>query len=166
MVSILDRFIPPRFPAELLRTDRILSDLNDCTARMASRLSRHHRASRPFNFYWLLFTLLYGGAIAAGLWWVWTTGGHPFHPAWIIAPLAAVVTTDWTDHRIQLLQLRHCLPSNGERLESWLVQISSYATAIKLWLTLGLYVSLIGLAIKAVVRVCDRRLQLMPLNQP
>jgi hypothetical protein len=133
---------------------------------MATRLSRHHRASRPFNFYWLLFTLLYGGAIAAGLWWVWTTGGHPFHPAWIIAPLAAVVTTDWTDHRIQLLQLRHCLPSNGERLESWLVQISSYATAIKLWLTLGLYVSLVGLAVKAVVRVCDRRLQLMPLNQP
>jgi hypothetical protein len=166
MVSILERIIHPRFPVELLSKGRILSDLNDCAARMASRLSSHHRASRPFNFHWLLFTLLYGGAIAGGLWWVWTRGGRPFHPVWIIAPLAAVVTTDWTDHLIQLLQLRHCVPSNGERLETWVVQISNYATTVKVWLTLGLYVSLVGLAVKAVVRVCDRRLQLMPLNQP
>ena len=105
-----------------------------------------------------LFTFMYGGAIAAGLWCVWVTAGRPFHPGWIIAPLAVIMTVDWTEHLIHLLQLRDQIPSNEGRLETLVIHISSYATVVKLWFTLGLYVSLIGLIVKVIVK-SDRCLE-------
>jgi hypothetical protein len=106
----------------------------------------------------LLFSFVYGGALAANLWWVWATVGRPFHPAWIVAPLAMILTADWTEHFIQLAQLRHSVPSDEGRIQNLLIQISSCATMIKLWLTLGLYVSLLGLLLKLIVSCSDRRL--------
>ena len=106
----------------------------------------------------LLFPFAYGGALAGSLWWVWATLGHPFHPAWIAAPLAMILTADWTEHLIQLVQLRHYLPSTEARMPDLWVRISNGATIIKLWLTLGLYVSLAGLVVRMILTLSDRRL--------
>ena len=106
----------------------------------------------------LLFSFVHGGALAASLSWVWMTLGCPFHPIWIVAPLALTLTADWTEHLIQLAQLRHYLSSNGGRIQSLWIEIYGCATIIKLWLTSGLYMSLLGLAIRLVVTRSDRRL--------
>ena len=106
----------------------------------------------------LLLPFAHGGALAGSLWWVWTTLGHPFHPAWIAAPLAMVLTADWTEHLIQLVQLRHYLPSTESRIQSLWVRISNCATIIKLWLTFGFYVSLAGLVVRMILTLSDRHL--------
>ena len=106
----------------------------------------------------VMFSFVYGGALAASLWWVWMTLGRPFHPIWIVAPLAMILTADWTEHLIQLAQLRHYLSSNEGRIQNLWIEIYGCATIIKLWLTSGLYMSLVGLAIRLVVTRSDRRL--------
>ncbi len=106
----------------------------------------------------LVFPLFYGGALAASLWWVWVTVGRPFHPAWIVAPLAMVLTADWTENLIQVAQLRHYVLSSEGRIQNLWLQISSCATTIKLWLTLGLYVSLVGLVVRMIFTLSDRRM--------
>ena len=45
------------------------------------------QAEEKFLILDLLFPLVYGGALAASLWWVWETLESPFHPAWIAAPV-------------------------------------------------------------------------------
>ena len=116
------------------------------------------QAGETFQFIDVLFSFVYGGALAGSLWWVWTTLGHPFHQAWIAAPLAMILTADWTEHLIQLVQLRHYLPSTEGRIQSLWVRMSNCATIIKLWLTLGFYVSLAGLVVRMILTLSDRRL--------
>lgn len=168
--------------------DRTLSDPSGRAAAMTQLPPGEQRVPEPLNLYWfgserkaakkywswlnalgrqagekcpaldLLFSLVYGGALAANLWWVWATVGHPFHPAWIVAPLAMILTADWTENLIQLAQLRPYVPSNEGRIQNLWIQMSSCATMIKLWLTLGLYVSLVGLVIKLIVSLSERHL--------
>lgn len=114
-------------------------------------------AERTFLTMDLLFPLFYGGALAASLGWVWMTLGRPFHPAWIIAPLAMIAMADWTENLIQLAQLRHYVPSDESRIQDLWIHLSSCATIIKLWLTSGLYMSLIGLVVRMVFTLSDRR---------
>ncbi len=116
------------------------------------------QAEKRFLLLDLVFPLFYGGALAASLWWIWVTLGRPFHPAWIVAPLAMILTADWTENLIQLAQLRHYVSSNEGRLQGLWIQISSCATIIKLWLTSGLYVSLVGLVVRMIFTLSDRRL--------
>lgn len=106
----------------------------------------------------LLFPFLYGGALAASLWWIWMTLGRPFHPAWILAPLVMITMADWLENLIQLAQLRHYMESNGQYVQSLWIQLAGCATIIKLWLTGGLYVSLAGLILKLLLTCPDRRL--------
>ena len=106
----------------------------------------------------LLFSFVYGGAIAGSLWWIWVKVGHPFHPAWIVAPLAMIITADWTEHLIQLAQFRHYVPSHEGRMHNFWIQMSGCATMIKLWLTLGFYVSLVGLVVRMISALSVRRL--------
>jgi hypothetical protein len=106
----------------------------------------------------LLFSFVYGGALAASLAWVWMAVGRPFHPAWIMAPLAMMLTAEWTEHCIQRVQLRPYVSSNDGPLPTLWIQISSCATMIKLWLTCGLYVSLAGLVVKLIVSLLERYL--------
>ncbi len=115
-------------------------------------------AEKRFLLLDLIFPLMYGGALAASLWWVWVTSGQPFHPAWIVAPLAMILTADWTENLIHLAQLRHYVSSNEGRIQGLWIQISSCATIIKLWLTSGLYVSLVGLVVRMIFTLSDRRL--------
>lgn len=116
------------------------------------------QAEKEFLTLNLLFPFLYGGALAACLWWVWMALERPFHPAWIIAPLAIILTADWTENLIQLAQIHHYVSSNEGRIQDLWIQSSSCATIMKLWLTSGLSMSLIGLAVRMIVTLSDRRM--------
>lgn len=106
----------------------------------------------------VLLPFLYGGALAANLWWVWSTLGHPFHPAWIAAPFAMMLTADWAEHLLQLAQLSHSVSTSQGRAQNLWIELSGCATTITLWLTLGLYISLMGLVAKLMVMLAHRRL--------
>jgi hypothetical protein len=116
------------------------------------------QAETRFLFLGLLFPLFYGGALAASLWWVWVTLGQPFHPVWIAAPLVIILMADWTENLIQLAQLRHYVSSNEGRFPALWIQVSSFATIIKLCLMVGLYAGLIGLVVKMVFVLSARRI--------
>ena len=144
--------------AELLNLHRLGSGL-EAAKRFWSWLNGAGRqTAEKFLTMDLLFSFVYGGALAGSLWWVWVKVGHPFHPAWIVAPLAMILTADWTEHLIQLAQLHHYVPSNEGRIHNFWIQMSSCATMIKIWLTLGLYVSLAGFVLRMILTLSDRRL--------
>ena len=117
-----------------------------------------HESGEKFLTLHLLFPFVYGGTLAANLWWVWVAVGRPFHPAWIMAPLAMMLAAEWTEHFIQRAQLRPYVSSNDDPLPTLWIQISSCATMVKLWLTFGLYVSLVGLVVKLIVSLSERHL--------
>ncbi|MBA2487120.1 MAG: hypothetical protein H0V35_13710 [Nitrospira sp.] len=81
------------------------------------------QAEKRFLLLDLVFPLFHGGALATSLWWVWATFGRPFHPAWIVAPLAMILTADWTENLIHLAQLRHYVSSNEGRIQGLWIQI-------------------------------------------
>ena len=144
--------------AELLNLHRLGSGM-EAAKRFWSWLNDAGRqAGGKFLTMDLLFSFVYGGALAGSLWWVWVKVGHPFHPAWIVAPLAMILTAEWTEHLIQLAQLRHYVSSNQGHTHTFWIQISGCATTIKLWLTLGLYVSLVGFVLRMILTLTDRRL--------
>ncbi len=112
----------------------------------------------------LLFSCVYGGVVTASLWWIWETLGHPFHPAWIVALPAIILTAVWTENLIQVAQLcSYVFPNEGLIQYLW-IKVSCFATIIKLWLTLGLYVSLAGMVVRLMVMPSHRRLSGMPLT--
>lgn len=78
----------------------------------------------------LAFPLLYGGALAASLLIAWKALGLPFGRAWLIAPVAITILSDWTENLIQLGQLRRFI--DGKALQASLIQIASVATILKL----------------------------------
>lgn len=133
----------------------------DAAKRSWSRLiGAGRQAGETFLTKDLLFSFIYGGVLATTLWWVWVTLGRPFHPVWIVAPLAMILTADWTESLIQLVQHRHSVSSDEGRIQYLWIKASYVATIIKLWLTLGLYLSLVGLVIKLMVTLSHRRVLL------
>ena len=143
---------------ELIKFHRFGSGV-EAAKRFRSWLnSAEGQAGDKFLTMGLLFSFVHGGAIAGSLWWVWVKVGYPFHPAWIVAPLAMIVTADWTEHLIHLAQLRHYIPSHGGRMHNFWIQLGGCATMIKLWLTLGFYVSLLGLVVRIFLTRSERRL--------
>lgn len=152
---------PPR-----AKTQALLKALNPCWLgsgldagkRCWSWLNEAARqAAEKFPTIDVLFPFVYGGTLALNLWWVWETLGHPFYPAWIVAPLAMILTADWTEHLLQLAQLSHSVSSNKSRARNLWIEISGCATTITLWLTLGLYISLMELVAKLMVMLSRRR---------
>ena len=171
----VNALLTPGFPVTVLFGGHHLpSPATGRTAAIRQSIDGTQGRSEPLTRHWLafvdrwaeekhltldlLFPVAHGGALAVSLWWVWATLGHPFHPAWIAAPLAMILTADWTEHLIQLVQLRHYLPSTEGRIQSLWVRISNCATIIKLWLTFGFYVSLAGLVVRMILTLSDRRL--------
>ena len=171
----LNALLPPGFPiAVLFGGDQLPSHAIERTAAIRQPIDGTQGRSEPLTRHWLAFVdrwaeekhltldllipVAHGGALAVSLWWVWATLGHPFHPAWIAAPLAMILTADWTEHLIQLVQRRQYLPPTEPRIQSLWVRVSNCATTIKLWLTLGFYFSLAGLIVRMLLTLSDRRL--------
>lgn len=116
------------------------------------------QATEKFPARSVLFPFVYGCALAVNLWWAWETLGHPFYPAWIVAPLAMILTADWTEHLLQLAQLSHSVSTSQGRAQNLWLELSGCAITITLWLTLGLYLRLMGLVAKLMVMLAHRRL--------
>ena len=116
------------------------------------------QAERTFLTLDMLFPVFYGGALAASLSWIWVTLDRPFHPAWIVAPLAVILIADWTEQLIDLAQLCQYASVNTGHLDGLWIRLSGCSTTIKLWLTCGLYMSLVDLVVKLIVTLSHRRL--------
>lgn len=121
-------------------------------------VGRGKQADSKFTAVDSLFSFVYGGAISVSLCWAWMTLERPFHPVWVVAPLAMMLIADWAENLIHLAQLRHDVSSDEGRLQYLWIKASCCATIIKLWLTLGLYGSLMGLVVKVMVTYSHRRL--------
>jgi hypothetical protein len=101
-------------------------------------------AERSFLKLDLVFPLLYGGALAASLLIAWQALGLPFGRAWLIAPVAVTVLSDWTENLVQLGQLRRFMESKA--LQASLIQIASAATILKLLFFTVSFLMVVGFA--------------------
>lgn len=79
----------------------------------------------------LVFPFFYGGALAGALLFAWAALGRPFHPAWLVAPVAITVVADWIENLVQIGQLRRYVQSGTAGLQSGWIQIASAATMMK-----------------------------------
>ena len=104
----------------------------------------------------LLFPFLYGGVLAVSLWWVWMALERPFHPAWILVPLALVTLADWLENLGQAVQLRYFTSSHEPCAKSLWIQLARCSTIMKIWLTSGLYVTLAGLILNMLCTFSER----------
>jgi hypothetical protein len=80
----------------------------------------------------LIFPLLYGAALASSLLLAWAALGRPFNPAWVIAPVAITILSDWTENLVLLSQSRlfALIPSTPPD-SSW-IAVATTATTLKL----------------------------------
>lgn len=111
-----------RFGYDSEAVDRHWSALDD----------RARESERLFLQLDLIFPILYGAALLAGLWMAWSALGRPFHIAWIATPVLATVAADWCENAIQLTQLRRFAESGAAGLQPAWIQIASAATIVKL----------------------------------
>jgi hypothetical protein len=100
----------------------------------------------------LAFPFLYGAAVSASLLIAWATLGRPFHPAWLIAPVAVTVFADWTENLVQLGQLRRYIEDGQVGLQPGWIQIASAATILKILFFSGASLFLVGLIISVIGR--------------
>lgn len=87
-------------------------------------------AERRFLEADLIFPTLYGGALAASLWWLCGRAGWS-----AVLPLGVVivgVVADWTENLVQLELLRQYADAGRAGLEPYLVRTASLATLLKL----------------------------------
>jgi hypothetical protein len=100
----------------------------------------------------LVFPLLYGGALAAGMFMAWAAREtRPFHLAWIVVPLAITLLSDWTENLVHLNQLKRYRAGGPAALDAGWIRVASTATALKLsffyacWLILLFLIALMFL---------------------
>jgi hypothetical protein len=100
----------------------------------------------------LVFPFFYGAALASALLFAWAALGRPFHPVWLLSPIAITVLADWTENLVQLDQLRLYGESGKAGLQSAWIQIASAATIMKLVFFYGASLLLFFLAVWMVWR--------------
>ena len=100
----------------------------------------------------LVFPVLYGAALAAALLMAWTMLGRPFHPGWLILPVAITIVADWIENLVQLSQLHLYLVKGGPALQAVWVQVASTATVLKLAFLITSLLLVVGLSGWMVVR--------------
>jgi hypothetical protein len=111
-------------------------------------------AERRFLEVDLIFPFLYGGALAAALLMGWALLGRPFHPAWLLAPIAITLFADWAENLVQLGQLGRF--STGAVVEEGWIRVASAATVTKmtfLSLSWALLLGLIFLMLRRGARI-------------
>lgn len=80
----------------------------------------------------LVFPFFYGGALVVSLLIAWATLGRPFHPAWLVGPVAGAVGSDWVENLVQLAQLRRYARGGAHALQDGWMAVASAATLVKL----------------------------------
>ena len=102
----------------------------------------------------LVFPFLYGAALATGLLLAWAALGRPFHPAWIVAPLAVTLLADWVENLVQHSQIDRFNPAETVRmgLQEAAIQVASTATLVKLLFFYGSWLFLLCLVVALLVK--------------
>lgn len=104
------------------------------------------RAQKCFLVLDLFFPLLYGAAFLTSLLMAWVLLGRPFHPLWLMAPVAVTIIADWTENLVQIAQLRSFRESGEAGLHVRWIQVASIATILKLIFFVGTTLFHLGLA--------------------
>jgi hypothetical protein len=121
-------------------------DIADVKERWGALNEAGLRAEKKFLELDLVFPFLYGGALAAGLLLGWAALGRPFHPAWLVAPVAVTLLADWTENLVQIGQLNRWLARGKDALQASSIQIATTATTLKLLFFCGSWLILLSLA--------------------
>ncbi len=87
-------------------------------------------AERRFLKADLVFPVVYGGALFAGLAFAWAGLGRASRPAWLMMPVAMTVLADWTENAVHLSQLAAFV--HGAAVDPGWIQIASIATSTKM----------------------------------
>lgn len=98
----------------------------------------------------LVFPLVYGAGLAAGLLLAWGAAARPVNPAWLIALVGITILADWTENLTQLQQLRQFV--TDQRLDAGWIGLASAATMVKLTFFIASSSAIVILAVAAVYR--------------
>lgn len=83
----------------------------------------------------LVFPILYGAGLLAGLLLASADGNRRLGKGWLIAPVFITVLADWTENLVQLNQFSRY--TKNISLQTIWIQIASFATSIKLFFFIG-----------------------------
>lgn len=100
----------------------------------------------------LVFPFLYGAALATGLLLAWAALGRPFHPAWVVGPVAITLLADWMENLVQHGQLKRFIDHGGSALQAGPIQVASAATIVKLLFFYGSWAILLILVVLVLAR--------------
>jgi hypothetical protein len=114
-------------------------------------------AERKFLQEDLIFPVFYGGALALSLLWLLPRTRLPWNPRLVILPVVAGVLGDWTENLTQLGLLRGYVPQHLESLNPTAVNLSTFATDVKLGGIIIATVLLLVLTCAAIVRPASER---------
>ena len=84
----------------------------------------------------LVFPLIYGGALAAGLWFSARALGYPGIGAWLMLAVLLLIVADWTENLVQLAELSR-FTANQPASTAW-IALASAATGLKTRLVIAL----------------------------
>jgi len=105
----------------------------------------------------LVFPFFYGAALASALLFAWAALGRPFHPVWLLSPIAITVVADWIENLVQIGQLGLYAENGKAGLQSGWILIASTATIIKLVLFFSTSLLLVWLTVWMVLRALASR---------
>ena len=90
------------------------------------------RAEQRFLHLDLMFPLVYGTGLMAGLGMAWRLLGRPFNSMWLAAPVVITVLADWIENLVQIAQLVRYVEGGPSALQDDWIRLASGATIAKL----------------------------------
>jgi hypothetical protein len=109
-------------------------------------------AERQFLVLDLVFPFFYGAAFAVSLLLGASLVMPTINPAWLMALVAIILLSDWTENLVQLAQLRRFVENGAAALQADWIRAASLATVVKLISFVGATAACIALAAAALVR--------------
>jgi hypothetical protein len=103
----------------------------------------------------LVFPLVYGAGLIAGLLLAWAAANRPINAAWLIALVGITIVADWTENLTQLQQLRQFIAD--QRLDASWIGVASAATMVKLTFFIASASAIVILAVVALYRSFGRK---------
>jgi hypothetical protein len=107
-------------------------------------------SEQRFLMFDLVFPLVYGAGLAAGLLLAWSAAQRPMDPKWLIALVGITILADWTENLTQLQQLRQFIVE--QRLDAGWIGVASAATMVKLTFFIASGLAIVILVIVALYR--------------
>ena len=107
-------------------------DANDVDRFWNALQESGRAAERKFLLEDLMFPVFYGGALTLSLLWLLPRTRLSWTPWLVVLPVLAGVAGDWTENLTQLALLRRYVPQHLDSLSLSAVNLSTFATDVKL----------------------------------